>query len=142
MTEFSGRGVGLDVVQDTIRKVGGSVRITTRPAHGTSFHLQLPVTLSVLRAVLVEISGEPYAFPHNRIDRLLRVPRSDIRSVETRQFVTIDGQLTLWDADAARKVREVTLPGPVLSFSFAADGRHLATANANGTVYILRLPKG
>jgi two-component system sensor histidine kinase and response regulator WspE len=92
VTEYSGRGVGLDVVQTTIRKIGGSARISTRLGQGTSFHLQLPLTLSVVRAVLVDIAGEPYAFPHNRIDRLLRVPRSSIRSVEHRQFVTVDGQ--------------------------------------------------
>jgi two-component system sensor histidine kinase and response regulator WspE len=92
VTEYSGRGVGLDVVQDTIRRIGGSVRITSRAGRGTNFHLQLPVTLSVLRAVLVDIAGEPYAFPHNRIDRLLRVPRPTIRSLEHRQFVTVDGQ--------------------------------------------------
>ena len=92
VTEYSGRGVGLDVVQDTIRRIGGSVRIASRAGRGTSFHLQLPVTLSVLRAVLVDIAGEPYAFPHNRIDRLLRVPHSTIRSLEHRQFVTVDGQ--------------------------------------------------
>jgi two-component system sensor histidine kinase and response regulator WspE len=45
-----------------------------------------------LRAVLVDIGGEPYAFPHNRIDRLLYVPRSALRSLEQRQFVTVDGQ--------------------------------------------------
>jgi two-component system sensor histidine kinase and response regulator WspE len=91
VTEFSGRGVGLDVVQDTIRKVGGSVRITTEPGRGTSFHLQLPLTLSVIRAVVVEISGEPYAFPHTRIDRLIRVGRKEVRSLENRQFVRVDG---------------------------------------------------
>jgi two-component system sensor histidine kinase and response regulator WspE len=92
VTEYSGRGVGLDVVQTTIRKVGGSVRISTRRGQGTTFHLQLPITLSVLRAVLVEVAGECYAFPHNRIDRLLRVPRETVRSLEHRQFVTVDGQ--------------------------------------------------
>jgi two-component system sensor histidine kinase and response regulator WspE len=92
LTEYSGRGVGLDVVQSTVRKVGGSVRITTQPGKGTSFHLQLPITLSVLRAVLVDVAGEPYAFPLNRIDRLLRVSLSEIRSLERRQFVTVDGQ--------------------------------------------------
>jgi two-component system sensor histidine kinase and response regulator WspE len=92
LTEYSGRGVGLDVVQDTVRKVGGSARVRTRLGAGTSFHLQLPITLSVLRAVLVDIAGEPYAFPHNRIDRLLRVKRSSIRSLEHRQFVSVDGQ--------------------------------------------------
>ena len=92
VTEFSGRGVGLDVVQDTIRKVGGSVRITTQFGRGTAFHLQLPLTLSVIRAVVVNVSGEPYAFPHTRIDRLIRVSRADVRSLEHRQFVTVDGQ--------------------------------------------------
>ncbi|HEV3165464.1 MAG TPA: hybrid sensor histidine kinase/response regulator [Isosphaeraceae bacterium] len=92
LTEYSGRGVGLDVVQTMVRKVGGSVRISTQLGRGTSFHLQLPITLSVLRAVLVDIAGEPYAFPHNRIDRLLRVPASEIRSLEHRQFISVDGQ--------------------------------------------------
>jgi two-component system sensor histidine kinase and response regulator WspE len=92
VTEYSGRGVGLDVVQTTIRRIGGSARISTKAGQGTAFHLQLPLTLSVVRAVLVDIAGEPYAFPHNRIDRLLRLPRSAIRSVEHRQFITVDGQ--------------------------------------------------
>ncbi|MBX7103881.1 MAG: response regulator [Gemmataceae bacterium] len=92
VTETSGRGVGLDVVQDTLRKIGGSVNVTTRPGAGTTFHLSLPITLSVVRAVLVEIAGEPYAFPHNRINRLLRVARSDVHSIEHRQFVSVDGQ--------------------------------------------------
>jgi two-component system sensor histidine kinase and response regulator WspE len=92
LTEYSGRGVGLDVVQTTIRKVGGTVRVSTRRGRGTAFHLQLPITLSVLRAVLVEVGGEPFAFPHNRIDRLLHVPRDAVRSLEHRQFITVDGQ--------------------------------------------------
>jgi two-component system sensor histidine kinase and response regulator WspE len=92
VTEFSGRGVGLDVVQDTVRKVGGSVRVTTRAGRGTTFHLQLPLTLSVIRAVVVDVAGEPYAFPHTRIDRLVRVPRAGVRSLEHRQFVSVDGQ--------------------------------------------------
>jgi two-component system sensor histidine kinase and response regulator WspE len=92
VTEVSGRGVGLDVVRDTIHKVGGSVQVTTRLGQGTTFHLLLPITLSVLRAVLVDIGGEPYAFPHNRIDRLLRVPRAAVGSLEHRQFVSVDGR--------------------------------------------------
>lgn len=91
VTEFSGRGVGLDVVQDTVRRVGGNVRAITVPGKGTTFHLQLPLTLSVIRAVVVDVAGEPYAFPHTRIDRLIRVPRAEVRSVEHRQFVTVDG---------------------------------------------------
>jgi two-component system, chemotaxis family, sensor histidine kinase and response regulator WspE len=92
VTEYSGRGVGLDVVQEMIRVVGGTVRITSKVGQGTTFHLTLPVTLSVVRAVLVVIAGESYAFPHNRIDRLLRLPMTDVHSLENRQFVSIDGK--------------------------------------------------
>ncbi|HXD85892.1 MAG TPA: chemotaxis protein CheA, partial [Urbifossiella sp.] len=92
VTEYSGRGVGLDVVQDTVRRIGGSVRVATKLGEGTTFHLQLPITLSVIRAVVVEVGGEPYAFPHTRIDRLLRVPRAEVHSLEHRQFVAVDGQ--------------------------------------------------
>ena len=92
LTEYSGRGVGLDVVQTTLRNVGGSVRISTQVGKGTRFHLQMPITLSVLRAVLVDIAGETYAFPHNRIDRLITVPLTEVRSLEQRQFVLVGGQ--------------------------------------------------
>jgi two-component system sensor histidine kinase and response regulator WspE len=92
VTEVSGRGVGLDVVHSMVHAVGGSVRIQSRPGNGTTFHLQLPITLSVIRAVLVEIAGEPYAFPHNRIDRLIRLPRSALQSLEHRQYFDVDGR--------------------------------------------------
>jgi two-component system sensor histidine kinase and response regulator WspE len=92
VTEVSGRGVGLDVVQDALRKIGGSVQVRTRLGQGTSFHLQLPITLSVMRAAIVEIAGEPYAFPHNRIDRLIMLPRAGLASLENRPFVSVDGR--------------------------------------------------
>ncbi len=94
VTEVSGRGVGLDVVHSTVNAVGGSVRIHTRLGHGTTFHLQLPITLSVIRAVLVQIAGEPYAFPHNRIDRLLRMRRSELQSLEYRQYFEVDAAMS------------------------------------------------
>jgi two-component system sensor histidine kinase and response regulator WspE len=92
LTEYSGRGVGLDVVQTMVRQVGGSVRVSSVLGRGTTFHLQLPITLSVLRAVIVHVAGEPYAFPQNRIDRLIRVNRGEIRSIEHRQFISVDGE--------------------------------------------------
>ncbi len=92
VTELSGRGVGLDVVHTMATSVGGTVRVQSQLGRGTSFHLNLPITLSVIRAVLVDIAGEPYAFPLNRIDRLLRVSQNTIGSVEHRQFLRVDGQ--------------------------------------------------
>lgn len=92
VTEVSGRGVGLDIVQSMVQEVGGILRATSNPGKGMSFHLQLPLTLSVIRTLLVEISGEPYAFPLTRIDRILMVQRSDIAIAENRQYFPLDGQ--------------------------------------------------
>ena len=91
VTEISGRGVGLDVVQSMVKAVGGSVRIATQPGRQTVFTLQLPITMSVIRALLVAIGGEPYAFPLTRIDQILHCPQADIRTVEGRQYFDRDG---------------------------------------------------
>lgn len=92
VTEISGRGVGLDVVQDMIRQVRGLVRVTSQPGEGTRFKLELPLTLSVVRALLVEIGGEPYAFPFAHIVRALKLPRDQVRMLEGRQHFNFDGQ--------------------------------------------------
>lgn len=91
VTEISGRGVGLDVVQTAVRAVRGSIRVNTEAGRGTRFQLQLPLTLSVLRTLLVEISGEAYAFPLAQVARTLKLSRLDIRSVEGRQFFQLGG---------------------------------------------------
>jgi len=93
VTEISGRGVGLDVVQDMVRTVGGMVRVASKFGRGTRFTLQLPITMSVVRALLVRIAGEPYAFPLNRIDRIVRVARADLRRLEGRSHFLIDDEL-------------------------------------------------
>jgi len=92
VTEISGRGVGLDVVHDMIQKVGGSVRVESKNGAGTLMHLQLPLTLSVLRTLLVDISGEPYAFPLTKIRRVLKISKEHIRSMEDRQYITVENQ--------------------------------------------------
>lgn len=90
ITEISGRGVGLDVVHDMVHEVGGVIRAVTTPGKGVTFHLELPLTLSVIRTFLVEIAGEPYAFPLARIDRCLIVAEDELESVEERQYFRFD----------------------------------------------------
>jgi two-component system sensor histidine kinase and response regulator WspE len=91
ITEISGRGVGLDVVFSMAQEVGGSVRVESE-GEGTRFLLLMPLTLSVLRTLLVEIDAEKYAMPLTRIDRILRIPHTDLHVVEDRQFHTLDGE--------------------------------------------------
>jgi len=93
VTDISGRGVGLDVVRDMLKDVRGTVQVTSQAGRGATFLLQLPLTLSVIRALLVEIGGEPYAFPLAHIVRALKVPRERIEHLEGRQHFVFDGAL-------------------------------------------------
>ena len=92
VTDLSGRGVGLDVVLDTVQKMRGSVETTTRLGQGTRFHMRLPLTMSVMSSLIAEISGEPYAFPLSRIVRAIKLPARDVEVLEDHQFVKIDGE--------------------------------------------------
>ena len=92
VTEISGRGVGLDVVQEMVRSVRGSVRVSTQPGRGMRFQLQLPLTLSVLRTLLVEIGGEPYAFPLAQISSTLKLARPQLETLEGRPHFRLADQ--------------------------------------------------
>jgi two-component system sensor histidine kinase and response regulator WspE len=92
VTEISGRGVGLDAVQDMLKQVRGIVRVSPQPGHGTRFQMQLPLTLSVVRTLLVDIAGEPYALPLAYIVRAVKLPKDRIELLEGRQHFDFDGQ--------------------------------------------------
>jgi two-component system sensor histidine kinase and response regulator WspE len=92
VTEISGRGVGLDVVQAFAQEVGGVAGIESELGRGTEFRIELPVSLSVLRAAVVEIGGEPYALPLARLERVVRVPLAEIGAVEGRRQFMLDGR--------------------------------------------------
>lgn len=92
VTEISGRGVGLDIAKSMAQEVGGTVRANSHPGKGTSFHFQLPLTLSVVRTLLVEISENSYAIPLARIDQIVTLDRAEITNVENRQYFTMNNQ--------------------------------------------------
>ncbi|WP_233833035.1 hybrid sensor histidine kinase/response regulator [Paraburkholderia sp. ZP32-5] len=90
VTDMSGRGVGLDVVHDVVKRVRGTVRITHEPGAGTRMQMQLPLTLSVIRSLLVDVAGEPYAIPLAHVNRTLHVSRADIELLEGHQHIAFD----------------------------------------------------
>ncbi|MFM0059814.1 hybrid sensor histidine kinase/response regulator [Paraburkholderia phytofirmans] len=92
VTEVSGRGVGLDAVHDVVKRVRGSVRITHEPGLGTRVQLQLPLTLSVIRSLLIEVAGEPYAVPLAHVNRTLHVNRAEIELLEGHQHIAFSGR--------------------------------------------------
>ncbi|MDX2096395.1 MAG: chemotaxis protein CheA [Leptolyngbyaceae cyanobacterium bins.59] len=71
VTELSGRGVGMDVVRANLKRVRGDIRIDTQPGQGTAFTLSVPLTLSVIRVLLVESGGMLLAFPKDAIEEVL-----------------------------------------------------------------------
>jgi two-component system sensor histidine kinase and response regulator WspE len=92
VTEISGRGVGLDAVQAIVKEVRGSIRIWTEVGRGTTFQMRLPLTLSIVRALLVEIGSQPYAFPLVHINRALKVAQTDIEVVAGRPHFRFDNR--------------------------------------------------
>ncbi|MDN8035084.1 hybrid sensor histidine kinase/response regulator [Burkholderia vietnamiensis] len=121
VTDVSGRGVGLDAVQEMVRGVRGAVRIFNEPGVGMRFVLQLPLTLSVIRSLLVEVGGEPYAFPLAHVRRTLELAHNDIDVLEGQPHFPFDGRRAglvaahqLLDAgapDAARATTAVVVVG-------------------------------
>lgn len=93
VTELSGRGVGMDVVQDMVQKIGGSIRIHSKVNEGTTFTFQLPITRSVIHALTVKIADEPYAFPLALIQRTLRIGNSEIEYHGNQEMIRIDDMM-------------------------------------------------
>ena len=92
VTEVSGRGVGLDAVQHMVRQLRGQVEMTQGDGNGSRFHLEVPLTLSVVRSLVVEVSGEAYAFPLAHIERTLELSAEAIVQIEGRQQFWHEGR--------------------------------------------------
>ena len=92
VTEVSGRGVGLDAVQHMVRLLRGAIVLEHTPQHGSRFHLEVPLTLSVVRSLVVEVADEAYAFPLAHIERMRDLQPEDIVQLEGRQHFWHEGR--------------------------------------------------
>ena len=89
ITEVSGRGVGLDVVQSVLQRLKGSVEIETRPGQGTTFRLKLPLTLAIIKALLFRVEHRLYAIPLNAVAEIARAKEADLHQVERREVLQL-----------------------------------------------------
>lgn len=87
VSDISGRGVGLDVVKTKIESLGGHASVTSKLGQGTMFQIQLPLTLSIISAMLIKLGSEKYAFPLSSIVETASVSPSDIRSVHGTRMI-------------------------------------------------------
>jgi len=126
VTDISGRGVGLDVVQSVLKQIRGTVRITTRRGQGTRFQMELPLTLSVARALLVEVGAEAYAVPLAYIRHALKLAQSDIELLEGRPHFDLDGRsVGLVTAHQLLGVSPPPAAGDLLAVIVLGDATHL-----------------
>lgn len=91
-TAISGRGVGLDIVHQSIRAQNGSVRMESAPGQGFHTAITLPLTQSVVRALVVDVLGEAYAIAIVNVERVLLVPQAAIHTLENKQFFDLGGE--------------------------------------------------
>ena len=97
--DISGRGVGMDAVREKIRQLGGEVVIDSTPGAGTLAQIRLPLTLAIVSALQVDVSGAQFAIPLDRIERTLRLSEQTVRSVAGKPMLLLeDGVLPLLDA--------------------------------------------
>ena len=82
ITELSGRGVGLDVVQSVLGRLKGTIQIETTPGRGTTFRLRLPLTLAIIRALMFRVEQRLYGLPLNAVAEIARTAEENIHQVE------------------------------------------------------------
>lgn len=92
VTELSGRGVGLDVVHSALQDVRGKLHADTELDQGMEINMELPLTLSIIRSLLVDINNELYAFPLAKIQSLITINKQDISIFEDKQYITVDNK--------------------------------------------------
>lgn len=90
ISEISGRGVGLDIVASSLNEIGGTIKVDSEVGVGTTFTMELPLTLSVIRSLLVEVAGQTYAFPISKIERALTVNKNEILTIENNEYITYE----------------------------------------------------
>ncbi|CAM3704005.1 chemotaxis protein CheA [Mesobacillus zeae] len=93
ISDISGRGVGLDVVKNTIESLGGSIAIDSKENEGTIFSIQLPLTLSIISVMLVEIEKEKYAIPLTSIIETAIVKSGDILNAHNQKVIDFRGKV-------------------------------------------------
>ncbi len=93
VTEVSGRGVGMDVVQSVLHRLKGSISVETRPGQGTTFRLKLPLTLAIIKALLFWVEQRLYAIPLNAVVEIARSQESEVHQVDNYEVLQLRQQV-------------------------------------------------
>ncbi|MCJ7640751.1 MAG: ATP-binding protein, partial [Desulfobacterales bacterium] len=92
VTEVSGRGLGLAIVHETVERLGGNIAVETDRGGGTRFELVVPITITTFRGILVRAAGQDFIVPTAGVERVVRIKRDYVRTVENAETISLDGQ--------------------------------------------------
>ena len=92
VSDLSGRGVGMDVVKNNIASLSGMIEVDTDKGSGTRISLTLPITLAIIKALVIEVCSKTYAVPINSVLETLMIDSSDIRTIERREVIELREQ--------------------------------------------------
>jgi len=93
ITNTSGRGVGMDVVRMKIESLGGSLVFDSEVNKGSNFNLKLPLTVAIIKAMLVEVTDEIYAIPISNIAETVKVKNSRIKHIEKFEVINLRNEV-------------------------------------------------
>jgi len=96
ITDLSGRGLGLAIVQEKVDKLGGQIVVHSAPLVGTSFVISLPLTLATFRGILAECGDHLFVIPTSNVQRVVRIKADTIRRVENRDTIVLNGRVLLF----------------------------------------------
>jgi len=96
ITDLSGRGLGLAIVQEKVDKLGGHVSVESVPLQGTSFRISLPVTLATFRGILTEAADRLFVIPTSSVERVIRVKKDIVKTIENRETIVLNGRIILF----------------------------------------------
>jgi two-component system, chemotaxis family, sensor kinase CheA len=126
ITEISGRGVGLDVVQTVLHRLKGSVDIETRAGKSTTFRLKLPLTLAIIKALLFRVEQRLYAVPLNAVAEIARAREADVHQVQSYEVLQLrDRALPLVRLGRAPGEESITGPGKIFVLVISMGERKL-----------------
>jgi len=93
VTEVSGRGVGMDVVQSVLHRLKATIHIETRPGQGTTFRMKLPLTLAIIKALMFWVEQRLYAIPLNAVNQIARTTESEVHQVDNYEVLQLRNQV-------------------------------------------------
>jgi len=93
VTETSGRGIGMDVVKTKIAALGGTVQFETRLGRGTKTSIKVPLTLAIIKAILVKDSGQTFTIPTSQVSEIVKAKKSDIKLLGKTDAIVVRGKV-------------------------------------------------